>query len=169
VRKVLRRLGAALAVTGGVATTVVGSGAGTAQAACDDPRLVSIEGYRAVEGTSAQKGQFTPFTFTVTSSACPQEGSVQFETVTYTADRTDFVSQTGQVSFKSDDTSRQVIVVSVVPDSKRERDECFSVRLSKPAGRIVIPDDKNEAAGIIVDDDTPSNKPPASGGFICSE
>ncbi|MEN3356602.1 MAG: endoglucanase [Mycobacteriales bacterium] len=168
-RTVLRRLGAVFAVTSGIAASVVGVGAGQAQAACDDARLVSIEGYRAAEGTAVQKGQLTPFIFTVTSSACPQEGSVQFETVAYTADRTDFVSQAGAVSFKPGDPSKQVIVVQVVPDSKPERNECFSVRLSKPAGRIVIPEGRGEAAGIIVDDDTPANKTPIGGGFICSE
>lgn len=168
-RKVLRRLGAALAVISGVATTVVGLTTGPAQAACDEPRLVSIEGYRAVEGTSVQKGQFTPFIFTVTSSACPQEGSVQYETVAYTADQEDFVRQAGGVSFKPGDPSKQVITIQVVPDSKSEKNECFSVRVSKPTGRVVIDPEHNEAAGIIVDDDTPQSKVPVGGGFICSE
>jgi hypothetical protein len=148
---------------------VVGFSAGPAQAACDDPRLVSIQGYRAAEGTSVQKGQFTPFFFTVTSSACPQEGSVQYETVAYTADQEDFVRQAGAVTFKPGDPDKQVITIQVVPDSKREKNECFSVRLGKPAGRVVIAADRGEAAGIIVDDDTPPQKLPVGGGFICSE
>jgi hypothetical protein len=165
----LRRLGAALAVISGVATTVVGPAAGPAQAACDEPRLVSIEGYRAAEGTSLQKGQFTPFIFTVTSSACPQEGSVQYETVAYTADQDDFVRQAGVVAFKPGNIDKQVITIQVIPDNKPEKNECFSVRLGKPAGKVTIVPDRGEAAGIIVDDDTPQQKVPVGGGFICSE
>jgi hypothetical protein len=168
VGEVFRRLGVALAVIGGAATTVVSVAAGPAGAACDAPRVVSVEGVRAAEGT-ARPGEvaFTTFEFAVTSTSCPLPASVQFETVGYTArPKVDFVPRAGELAFKEGDLDKQVVAVQVVQDAEPEANECFSVRLSKPAGKVRI--GTAEAAGIVVDDDRPA------GGvqpqiFICSE
>lgn len=165
--KVFRRLGVLLAVVGGIATTMVSVAAGPAAAGCDAPRLVSVEGYRAPEGTSVGQREFTRFEFAVTSSTCPQPGSVRYETVAYTAGEADFVRQAGELSFKAEDLGRQTITVLVVQDSEPEANECFSVRLSKPAGRVQV--GTPEAAGIILDDDRRQGGRPLPQSFICSE
>lgn len=166
--KVFRRLGVVLAVVGGVATTGVSVAAGPAQAACDTPRVVSVAGTRAAEGTAVPgQAQFTTFEFAITSAACPQPGALRYETVAYTAGRADFVPRTGEVAFKAGDLGRQTVSVQVVQDSEPEPNECFSVRLSKPAGAVRV--ENAEAAGIIVDDDRQAATGPLPQIFICSE
>jgi hypothetical protein len=169
VRNVFRRLGAVVVVVGGIATTVVGVAAGPAGAGCDAPRLISVTGFRAAEGTSVGQREFTRFEFAVSTSAasCPQGGTARYETVAYTAGRADFVGQAGELSFKADDTGSQTVTVLVVQDAEPEPNECFSVRLSKPGGRVEI--GTAEAAGIILDDDRGQRKPSLPHSFICSE
>jgi hypothetical protein len=160
----LRRVGAVLVVIGGFATTGVLAGPASA-ASCEDARLVGITGNKVAEGT--EKEGFTKLDFTVSSSGCAAEGSLAYETVAYTAQKDDFVPQRGKLEFRPGDAAGQTITVLVVPDGQPERNECFSVRLSAPAGNIKI--DPDEAAGIIVDDDARQRPPGQGGGFICSE
>jgi hypothetical protein len=169
VGKVFRRLGMVLAVVGGIATTVVSVAAGPAQAACDTPRIVSVEGVRAAEGTALPgQVQFTTFEFAVTSTSCPLPGTLRFETVAYTArGQADFVPRAGELAFKSGDLNKQTVAVQVVQDAEPEANECFSVRISKPAGAVRI--ETAEAAGIVVDDDRQSVRGPLPRVFICSE
>jgi Calx-beta domain len=167
VGKIFRRLAVLLAVLGGVATTVVSVAAGPAQAACDTPRLVSVEGVRAAEGTSVEQGRFTSFEFAVTSSSCPLPGTLRYETVPYSAREADFVPRSGELSFKPGDLGKQTVTVQVIPDSEPEANECFSVRLSKPTGQVRV--GTAEAPGIVVNDDRQSAKGPLGQIFICSE
>ena len=162
---VFRRLGTAAAVVGGVAAMLVGAAAGPASADCDQPRLVSVSGYRAPEGSAAQ--EFTRFEFAVSSAGCPQPGAVRYETVAYTAGRTDFVDTVGGLELPAGDLRKQAVIVLVVPDTVAEPVECFSVRIAAAGGNVKT--DVAEAAGIIVDDDRRGVGKRITEGFICSE
>jgi hypothetical protein len=196
-RAVFRRLAMVLAVLGGIASVVVAASAGPAGAAapprpaagpvaaplapapCTGPRLVSILGTKAAEGTATDKGgRLTPFTFTVVSEGCALPGEVGFTTVPFTAGADDFVMQTGQLAFRSGDAGRQLITVQVLADPQPEPDECYAVMLLPGSSTVRITTD--EAAGIIVDDDQkakPSRAvtplvvraPPVTQEFHCSE
>lgn len=179
-----RRLGGVLAVLGGIASVVVAASAGPAGAAalprpaagpaatapCTGPRVVSILGTKAVEGTATDQRTLTPFTFTVVSTGCPLSGTVGFTTVPFTAGQDDFVMQTGRLGFRAGDTDRQLITVQVVADKQPEPNECYAVQLMPASNTVQIATD--EAAGIIVDDDqkpTGAGQPPVTREFHCSE
>ncbi|HST67592.1 MAG TPA: hypothetical protein VLM05_20645 [Mycobacteriales bacterium] len=189
----LRRLGAALTVFAAVAGVVAtagpaaaagvpaGGAAGPARAAgpaggaagpaagpvvgaaCSGPRVLSITGSRVVEGST--RGTLTSASFTVTSTGCALEGTVRFATVAYTAGKDDFVARTASVAYRAGDSGARSVVVQVIPDLLPESNECFAGMLAAPSANVRIAAGGDQAAMIILDDDTKR----AAGGFICSE
>jgi hypothetical protein len=113
--------------------------------------VVSIAAASAVEGNSGSRWM----TFTITlSSAATGPVSVQWATANGTAIAgSDYRRAAGTVSFSAGQASRTVRV-AILGDRRREADESFRVVLSAPKGATLATTTR-EAAGTILDDDTP--------------
>src|SRR5205085_8676361 len=98
------------------ATIADGQGVGTIM---DDEPRISISDVTKAEG---KKGQTTLFTFTVTlSAAYDQSVTMSYRTVdgTATTGDSDYIAQTGTLTFKPGETTKTITIV-VNGDSKKE-------------------------------------------------
>jgi hypothetical protein len=94
--------------------------------------------------------------FTVTlSSAATQQTSVKWKTSNWTADKADYDSANGKVTFQPGQKSK-TISVDVKGDRRNEPDEAFVVELKEPAGAVLGA--RKASFGIIADDDGPKMK-----------
>jgi hypothetical protein len=115
----------------------------------DDEPHISITDVSAKEGSSGT----TPLTFTVSLSAVSAEPvSVNFATANGTATTadSDYLAQSGTVTFAPGETSR-TITVEIQGDAIAETDETFFVNLSGPAADVFIADGQGRAT--ILDDE----------------
>ena len=156
----LRRLGAAVAVMVGIASTVI-TAAPASAAACTGQRVLSITGGRVVEG-SAPAG-YTTLDFTVTSTGCAQAGTVRFQTGLGTADKDDFVARTASLTYRAGETAARNVPIQVVPDYRIEPRECPIGTLSVPSPNVRLAG--AQALAAIIDDDLPGT----AHDFMCSE
>jgi ribosomal protein L24E len=119
----------------------------------------------SIPGPRVNEGDFgtTAVTFTMTLSVPTQrEASLDYATVDGTArGGSDFLPAAGRISFVPGETTKSV-VVTVAGDSRNERDETFSLRLSDPRN-LKAPAD---TVATIVDDDKPGYALVASDGGI---
>lgn len=124
-----------------------GQGVGTI---LDDEPRISIGDVSKKEG---KKNQTTQFTFTVTlSAAYDQPVIMSFSTVngTATTNDSDYVAQTGTITFKPGETTKTITIV-VNGDSKKESDEYFFLDLSGNSSNSLF--SKNRGLGTILNDD----------------
>jgi hypothetical protein len=115
----------------------------------DEPRI-SISDVTKAEG---KKGQTTLFNFTVTlSAAYDQAVTVSFRTVdgTATTSDSDYVAQTGTLTFAPGETTK-TITIEVKGDSKKEADETFFLDLFGNSSNSLFT--KNRGVGTILNDD----------------
>jgi len=91
-------------------------------------------------------------TLSVTRSRAGSPASVNFTTTTGTASASDFVSNSGVVTFGASQTSA-TISIAITNDPTDEPDESFSVVLSNPTGAMIA---NGQANVTITDDDAPS-------------
>ena len=112
------------------------------------PVGITITGGSVIEGNSGT----TPLTFTVTlSAAATSTVTVNYATAAGTAaSGSDFVAQSGVLSFAPGETSKTV-VVGIVGDTAFESNETFSVGLSGASGNATI--QTASATGTITNDD----------------
>ncbi len=112
------------------------------------PRIEVI-GVTKTEGT----GGLTPFDFSVRltgPSSAPV--TVDFATVAGTATAADFQARSGALTFTPGGALVQTVTVQVVADALDEFDEEFLLRLSNPAGALLL---NQQATALIADDDAP--------------
>ncbi len=121
------------------------------------PVGISITGGAVTEGNSGT----TPLVFTVTLSApAAAPVTVSYATVAGTATAgTDFVSQSGTLSFAAGETSK-TIAVGVVGDTAVETNEAFTVALSSASANATIR--TGSATGTINNDDVQAAPPTLS-------
>ncbi|GAB3715053.1 hypothetical protein GCM10027598_23690 [Amycolatopsis oliviviridis] len=162
-------LGAALAITFGIAVPVAEGG----EAGCTAP-VADVSGVSQAEGTSAG---YTTFLFTVSlaGGGCPPQGSVEYRTIegngspvdpAFTAkEGVDYLPSAGTLTW-SGRTDPQTVAVKVRADSLVENDEMFSLRLYGEKGVRI-----GHSVGVawVADDDTVKTAPLATTqeGEIC--
>lgn len=115
----------------------------------DDEPGVSINDVSMTEGNSGTKN----FTFTVTLSAgYDQAVTMSFRTLngTATTGNSDYVSQTGSLTFAAGQTSKSISIV-VNGDKKKESDETFNVELYNLGSNAMFMD--SLGLGTILNDD----------------
>jgi ribosomal protein L24E len=118
-----------------------------------------------VPGPRVNEGDFgtVPVTFTLKLSApAEREASVDYATVDGSARAgSDYLPAAGRISFAPGETTKDV-VVTVVGDSRNEREETFALHLSDPKNLKAAAD----TLATIVDDDKPGYALVASDGGI---
>jgi Calx-beta domain-containing protein len=148
----------------------IGRGAAMATIVDDDQPAVSVSVASGppdtlVPGPKVKEGDLgsIPVTFTLTLSApTEREASLDYATVDGTArGGADYLAAAGRISFVPGETTKSV-VVTVVGDSRNERDETFSLRLSEPRNLKSVAD----TVATILDDDTAGYALVASDGGI---
>jgi large repetitive protein len=128
---------------------VISDGQGVGTILDDEPRI-SISDVSKQEG---KKGQTTLFTFTVTLSvAYDQAVTVSFKTTDGTAKTgdSDYIAQTGAVTFKPGETTKTITIV-VNGDSKKESDEYFYLDMFGNSTNSLFT--KSRGTGTILNDD----------------
>ncbi|HET6211311.1 MAG TPA: Calx-beta domain-containing protein [Micromonosporaceae bacterium] len=154
--KKLRRLAVLITAAAALPLAVPGPSAQAVFPPC--PRYLSIADYRANEGPDVS-GAAAIFTFTITSTGCGYPGGVDYSTIEGTATWGDFTPTGGSISFAAGDMSPRTIAVAVSPDSTRERDEDFTVKICHPtSGGIQFT--RAVAQGTIINDDVGELKEP---------
>jgi Calx-beta domain/Beta-propeller repeat len=134
---------------GGATNANITHGQGVGTIMDDEPRI-SISDVSKKEG---KKGQTTSFTFTVTLSAAYDEAvTMSFQTVngTATTSDSDYVAQTGTLTFKPGETTK-TITIQVKGDSKKEANETFYLDLFDNSSNALFT--KNRGIGTILNDD----------------
>jgi hypothetical protein len=119
----------------------------------DTPPTISIGDASVVEGNSGT----TPMTFTVSLSSVSGQGVwVNYTTANNTAKTSDndYVPTSGSIYFAPGETI-QTITVSIVGDTKKEKDERFYVKLSGADGATIA---DNQGVGTILNDDASGGK-----------
>jgi hypothetical protein len=129
-------------------STGAGQGVGTIKNDDDKPKI-SINSVNLNEGRTGT----TPFIFDITlSNPSSQPISVDFTTKDGAAQAgTDYIAQTGKVTFDPTQTSKQITVL-VNGDATVELDEDFSVELSNPTNADIA---SAIGRGAILNDDQP--------------
>ena len=134
----------------GATNAAIADGQGVGTIVDDEPRI-SISDVTKTEG---KKDQTTLFTFTVTlSAAYDQAVTMSFGTVngTATTSDSDYIAQTGTLSFAPGETTK-TITIEVTGDSKKEANETFYLDLfgnSPDASGFT----KSRGIGTILNDD----------------
>lgn len=124
-------------------------------------RTIRIGDDRGYEGNIPTSGGFylqTLFAFAVTSTGCNRGGTVSYQTVSGTAETSDYVSTSGTLTFTAGDASTKTIYVWVVRDGSPGSDEYFWVHLTWPSDGIVV--DDSWGKGTIINDDYACVAPP---------
>ncbi|HEV7863000.1 MAG TPA: Calx-beta domain-containing protein, partial [Acidimicrobiia bacterium] len=105
----------------------------------------------------------TPLTFTLSlNAATTRESALDFTTVDGTGRAgADYLPVSGRLTFAPGETTKTV-VVPVIGDVRKEIDETFTLRLSKPANITIAGD----GLGTILDDDRPGYSLVASDGGL---
>src|SRR5439155_22203139 len=97
----------------------------------DDGPTISISNATLTEGNTGSTGG-AKFTVTI-SAVSPQDITVNYATANGTATAgSDYVAQSGTLTFPAGSTSAQTITVLVTGDNNDENDESFTVDLSNP-------------------------------------
>ena len=133
----------------GLTNAIIADGQGVGTIVDDEPR-VSISDVSKAEG---KKGKTTSFTFTVTlSEAYDQAVTMSYRTIdgTATTSDSDYLSQTGTITFKPGETSKTISTV-VNGDSKKEADEIFYLDLFGNSSNSSF--ERTRGIGTILNDD----------------
>lgn len=137
-----------LLATGCLVACGGGGGGGDAGNGGNTEPTLAIAAASVEEGDSGQ----TQVEFEVTlTPAATTEVTVDFATADDTADSTDFVSASGQLTFAAG-TTNATIAVDIIGDTSIEADEAFRVVLSNAVNAAI---GAAEVAGTIVNDDFP--------------
>jgi hypothetical protein len=116
----------------------------------NDAALISISDVTKTEGA---RNKTTAFTFTITlSRPFDQVVTMSYQTVngTATTANSDYVAQTGTITFNPGETTKTISII-VNGDSKAEADELFYVDLFGNSLNSVFT--KNRGIGTILNDD----------------
>ena len=115
----------------------------------DSPPLVSVNDPSVTEGDSGTAA----LTFTITLSHVNSKiVTVDYATADGTAQAgTDYVSDSGTLSFSPGETSKTVSVL-IMADNVNEYDETFNINLSNPTNAMIS---DAQGVGTILDDDSP--------------